>query len=86
MAKLRILYFAWLRERVGQAEEELLLPQGIETLGDLIAWLRTRHAGYEAAFAEPRLVRAAVNQEFARPEAAISDGDEVAFFPPITGG
>jgi molybdopterin synthase sulfur carrier subunit len=52
----------------------------------LIDWLRTRHAGYEAAFAEPRLVRAAVNQEFAGPEAAISEGDEVAFFPPITGG
>ena len=86
MAKLRILYFAWLRERVGHAEEELLLPLGIATLGDLIDWLRTRHAGYEAAFAEPRLVRAAINQEFARLEATIADGDEVAFFPPITGG
>jgi molybdopterin synthase sulfur carrier subunit len=86
MAKLRILYFAWLRERVGHGEEELLVPPGVATLGELIAWLRTRHAGYEAAFAEPGLVRAAVNQEFARADSTISDGDEVAFFPPITGG
>jgi molybdopterin synthase sulfur carrier subunit len=86
MAKLRILYFAWLRERVGHAEEERVLPQGIGTLGELIAWLRTQHSGYEAAFSEPRLVRAAVNQAFAGQDAAISDGDEVAFFPPITGG
>jgi molybdopterin synthase sulfur carrier subunit len=86
MAKLRILYFAWLRERVGHSEEEVALPQGIATLRELIAWLRARHAGYEAAFTEPRLVRAAINQEFAGPDAAVADGDEVAFFPPITGG
>ncbi len=86
MASLRILYFAWLRERTGHGEEELPLPEGVATLGDLIAFLRTRSAGYAAAFADPRLVRAAVNQEFARPETAIAAGDEVAFFPPITGG
>jgi sulfur-carrier protein len=86
MATLRILYFAWLRERVGHSEEELSLPQGIATLGDLIVWLRARNSGYEAAFAEPRLVRAAINQEFAGPESSIEDGDEIAFFPPITGG
>ena len=86
MAKLRILYFAWLRERVGHSEEDLVLPQGIATLGDLITWLRDRHGGYEAAFREPGLVRAAVNQEFAGPLTTIGDGDEVAFFPPITGG
>ncbi len=83
---ITLLYFAWLRERTGRAEETIALPPGAATIGDLIAWLRTRDAAHEAAFANPRLVRAAVNQEFAKPETPIHAGDEIAFFPPVTGG
>ncbi len=82
----RILYFAWLRERMGRAEEELSLPAGVETVGGLVALLQGRDAGGAAAFAHAGLVRAAVNQEFASPETPVGDGDEVAFFPPVTGG
>jgi molybdopterin synthase sulfur carrier subunit len=83
---IRILYFAWLRERVGTAEEELVLPEGVASVGDLLALLRRRGSGHEAAFASTKLVRCAVNQEFAGPDAPLRPGDEVAFFPPVTGG
>ena len=86
MATLRILYFAWLKERTGHAEEEIAMPDGVRTVGDLMAWLRARDAAHQAAFVNPRLVRAAVNQEFAGPDTTISAGDEIAFFPPVTGG
>ena len=83
---LHILYFAWLRERVGMAEERIALPAGVGTVGELIDWLRRRSAGHAAAFALSRTVRCAVNQEFADPERKLAPGDEVAFFPPVTGG
>ena len=83
---MKIVYFAWLRERVGLGEEEISLPAGIDSVGRLMAWLRTRTPGHEAAFATGRVVRCAVNQNFATPDMAIADGDEVAFFPPVTGG
>jgi molybdopterin synthase sulfur carrier subunit len=83
---LKLLYFASLRERMGRNEEDLPVPAGIATVGDLIAHLRSRDAPSAAAFANPALVRAAVNQEFAPPSARIRDGDEIAFFPPVTGG
>jgi molybdopterin synthase sulfur carrier subunit len=83
---LHILYFAWLRERVGLAEERIALPAGVATVGELVAWLRGRSAGHAAAFAVARTVRCAVNQEFADPAAPVAPGDEIAFFPPVTGG
>ncbi|HEY0421475.1 MAG TPA: molybdopterin converting factor subunit 1 [Acetobacteraceae bacterium] len=83
---MRILYFAWLRERAGTAEEEVDLPPEVGTVGDLVSWLRARGPGYASAFATPRLVRCAVNQDFAEPDAPLRGGDEVAFFPPVTGG
>jgi len=83
---MKILYFAWLRERVGHGEEDVTLPADVSDVADLIGWLRARSPGHEAAFAQGRLVRCAVNQEFATPDAAVADGDEVAFFPPVTGG
>jgi len=83
---LHLLYFAWLRERVGTTEERVALPAGVVTVGDLIAWLQGRSPGHAAAFAVVRTVRCAVNQEFAGPEAKLVSGDEVAFFPPVTGG
>ncbi len=83
---LRILYFAWLRERVGAAEEDVEVPAGIATVADLIGWLRARGPGFAAAFAATRSIRCAVNQTFAGPDSAVAAGDEVAFFPPVTGG
>ena len=83
---MTLLYFAWLRERMGRGEEQLALPEGVGTVAELIAWLRLRDAGGAAAFAQYGVVRAAVNQAFATPETPLQDGDEVAFFPPVTGG
>jgi molybdopterin synthase sulfur carrier subunit len=83
---VRVLYFAWLRERAGRAEERLTLPDGVATVGSLAAWLRGRDTAGAAVFGDLAVVRAAVNQVFAPPDAPIVDGDEVAFFPPVTGG
>lgn len=83
---MKILYFAWIRERTGIGEETLSLPDGIITVRDLIVFLKGRNDQFANAFAEEKLVRAAVNQEYATLEMLISDGDEVAFFPPVTGG
>jgi molybdopterin synthase sulfur carrier subunit len=83
---MRVLYFAWLRERIGVGEEVVEVPAGVETVGGLIAWLRKRGPGYAAAFAEQKLVRCAVDQDFAGPEAGIAGAAEIAFFPPVTGG
>jgi molybdopterin converting factor subunit 1 len=84
--RLRILYFAWLRERIGAAEEDVELPEGIATVADLIGWLTSRGPGFAAAFATTRTIRCAVNQSFAGVDAPVAAGDEVAFFPPVTGG
>lgn len=62
------------------------MPADVDSVGALLAWLRGRGPGYAAAFANPRTVRCAVNQEFATPETPVAQGDEVAFFPPVTGG
>ena len=83
---LTILYFAWLRERVGRAEEEMALPAGVRTVAQLIDHLAGRDAAHAAAFDSRRTVRCAVNQEFAPATAELHPGDEVAFFPPVTGG
>lgn len=84
--QVQILYFAWLRERVGTAAEEVTLPADVHRVDELIAWLRTRGPGHATAFATPASLRCAVNQEFATPDAPVRPGDEVAFFPPVTGG
>lgn len=81
-----ILYFAWLRERIGRASEELMLPPQVETVATLVDFLAARGGGYTAAFANRRTVRCAINQEFAPTGASVQPGDEVAFFPPVTGG
>jgi molybdopterin synthase sulfur carrier subunit len=83
---IRVLYFAWLRERVGHAEEAVVPPGDVATVGDLIAWLRARGPGHEAALSGGRVVRCAVNQDFAGLDTPVKPGDEVAFFPPVTGG
>ncbi|MCX7383585.1 MAG: molybdopterin converting factor subunit 1 [Alphaproteobacteria bacterium] len=83
---IRILYFAWLREKIGVGEESLDLPPGIDTVATLTGWLKTLSPRHEAALSASSTVRCAVNQDFAGPEAPVRPGDEVAFFPPVTGG
>jgi molybdopterin converting factor subunit 1 len=83
---VRILYFAWVRQKVGLAEEQVTPPGQVRDVAGLIAWLAALSPGHAAAFADPKQVRAAVNQEFAPPDAPVAPGDEVAFFPPVTGG
>ena len=83
---MKLLYFAWVRQKVGRGEEVVDLPADVKTVGDVIGWLRTRGAGFAEAFAEPKRVRAAVNQEHVDFAATVKPGDEVAFFPPVTGG
>jgi molybdopterin synthase sulfur carrier subunit len=83
---LTILYFAWLRERTGSAQEELPLPDGVETVADLVDYLSARDSAHAAAFHNRTKIRCAVNQEFSAPSSRVRPGDEVAFFPPVTGG
>ena len=83
---LTILYFAWLRERVGVSEETLSPPEGVTTVAELVEHLAGRDARHAAAFKDRKTVRCAVNQEFADPATLLQPGDEVAFFPPVTGG
>ena len=86
MATLKAVYFAWVRERIGKSEEMLEPPTGIETVADLVTWLRTRGEGYEAAFKQAHTIRAAIDHVHVRPEAGIAGAREIAFFPPMTGG
>ncbi|MCQ4160600.1 molybdopterin converting factor subunit 1 [Roseomonas sp. GC11] len=83
---VQILYFAWVRQKAGTGAERLDLPEGVTDVAGLMAHLATRSPGHAAAFAQARQIRAAVNQEFRPPSHPVADGDEVAFFPPVTGG
>ena len=83
---MRILYFAWLRQKIGFAEEEVTPPAEVLDIADLREWLATRSPGHAAAFADAKQIRAAVNQDFATPDHPVAAGDEIAFFPPVTGG
>ncbi len=83
---MKLLYFAWVRQKIGTAEEEVSPPEAVQDVAGLVAWLAARSPGHAAAFADPRQVRAAVNQDFAAPDHPVRPGDEIAFFPPVTGG
>ena len=83
---MKLLYFAWVRTRVGVAEESVDLPAGVSDVAGLLAWLKTRSPGHAEALKNSALVRVAVNQEFAKPDRRIAQGDEIAIFPPVTGG
>jgi molybdopterin synthase sulfur carrier subunit len=84
--RVKVLYFASLREKLGTGAEELDLPAGVASVDALRAHLRSRGGAWAEALAEGRLLRAAVNQDMAEGAAAVKAGDEVAFFPPVTGG
>ena len=83
---MELLYFAWLREKVGISGETVALPEGVGDVSGLLEWLQGRGAGHAEALKDLSVVRVAVNQEFAGPRDPVSDGDEVALFPPVTGG
>jgi molybdopterin converting factor subunit 1 len=83
---VQVLYFAWLRQKVGLSEEQVMPPDGVTTVAALADWLATRSPGHAEAFADRASIRCAVNQEFAAPDTPVGPGDEVAFFPPVTGG
>lgn len=83
---LHIAYFAWVRERMGIAEEVVEVPASIADVGALVAWLAARDARGAAAFAEPQRIRAAVDGMMMGPDAPLSGAREVALFPPVTGG
>ncbi|MEI9985125.1 MAG: molybdopterin converting factor subunit 1 [Aliidongia sp.] len=83
---MKLIYFAWLRSRIGLAEERIELPAAVHNVRELLDWLKTRGPGYAAALADASVVRVAVNQDYVGPEHALTPGDEVALFPPVTGG
>lgn len=83
---MKILYFAWLRQRVGAGEETVDPPAGVDSVGRLIDWLKTRGPEYAEALRDTSAIRVAVNQEFAGLDDEVATGDEVALFPPMTGG
>ena len=83
---MTLLYFAWVRQKLGKGEETREIPDDITTVAALAAYLCTLGPDYAEVFSEPTRLRAAVNQSFARFDTAITAADEVAFFPPMTGG
>ncbi len=83
---VKLVYFAWVRERIGKAEEEIELPAGIETVGQLLEHLKARGEGYEAALAVPDVIRVAIDQEHSAHDDRIAGAREIALFPPMTGG
>ena len=83
---MRVVYFAWVREHIGAAREDIDLPGDVATVGDLVAHLRDLSAGHDRALSNMKVVRVAVNREHSGLDTIVSNGDEVAFFPPVTGG
>ena len=83
---MKVKYFAWVRERIGKAEETIEPPASVHTIADLIGWLSARGESYAFAFEKPRVIRAAIDHTHVKPETAIAGASEIAFFPPMTGG
>ena len=83
---VKLVYFAWVRERIGKGEEELNLPASVQTAGDLIAYLATLGEEYAAALQYPKAIRVAINQEHVEHDEPIAGAREIGLFPPMTGG
>ena len=84
--RVKLLYFAWVRERIGKPAEEIEPPAGVATVADLIGWLSGRSEEYAHAFENPKVIRAAIDRTHVKADAAIAGAREIAFFPPMTGG
>ena len=83
---VRLLYFAWVRERTGVSSETIDLPAGLATVGDLMRWLEQRGPNFAAAFERMDVIRTAINQTHVPHSTSLADAQEIAFFPPVTGG
>ena len=83
---MKLIYFAWLKTKIGRGEEEIARPDGVSDVAGLLEWLKGRGPGYAEALADLEALRVAVNQEYARPGDPVGPDDEVALFPPVTGG
>jgi len=83
---MKVLYFAWLRSHTGVGEEDVTPPGEVATVDALLDWLAARSADHTAALADRGRIRVAVNQEYAGPEDRVGPDDEIALFPPVTGG
>lgn len=83
---VHIVYFAWVRERIGKSEEDIELPETVTSAGELIQHLTTLGEEYETAFAFPDVIRVAVNQEHIEHDESIAGAREIGIFPPMTGG
>ena len=83
---MKILYFAWLRQRIGVGEEDIKMPKGVTDVSTLVKWLRQRGPEYAEALADIEAFRVAVNQEFGDMDTVLEGDEEIAFFPPMTGG
>ncbi len=83
---MRVLYFAWVKEKAGIASEEIEPPEGVATVAELIVWLKARGPEFANAFERAEIIRAAIDQSHVRHDAPIAGAREIAFFPPVTGG
>ncbi len=83
---MKLVYFAWVRERVGKTDEQIDPPADVTTVGELMAWLGQRDEQYAYAFENAKVIRAAIDHRHVRSDAAIAGASEIAFFPPMTGG
>lgn len=83
---MKLLYFAWVRDAVGTGEEQVEVPLEVTTVAELADWLSKRGGGYATIFADRARLRVAVDQQLARFDTSVRDVEEVAFFPPVTGG
>lgn len=83
---MKLIYFAWVRERIGIGEEVVSPPEGVTTVADLLAWLKGRGDGYAAALEHSEVIRVAIDQEHSDAGDSIVNAREIALFPPMTGG
>jgi len=83
---MKILYFAWLRTKIGCAEEEIELPDTVKTVADVLEHLRSKGGAYADCLSADKVIRVALNQDYAKDDDAVKATDEFAIFPPVTGG
>ncbi len=83
---MKLMYFAWLRQELGVSEETVTPPDTVTTVENLLEWLAVRNPDFEALVKKRPIIRVAVNQEYADLDHAVTAADEVALFPPVTGG
>ena len=83
---MKILYFAWVRDNIGYSQEKLSRPKNVGTLKQLAEYLKLQSDGHARAFSDLSAIRASINQQFVSLDTGVVDSDEVAFFPPVTGG